>query len=461
MWIFDKLTIRIFTLFLLSLAFFLTLIITMPMLDARNISYLSIKEKESGYQLSTTIESELQKLTKDTFRWWMKVIIILDNIKAPGQSLYIVTPSEQVITSDTTNINIIRNFNELTSDATSPVKKIYDSQEIVGPFPLRFDNEIYALYILQPASDEQSQFVNLVFDHPFLLLALTMLASSPFLLWLSWSLAKPARRLKKAAEQVARGNIQEQPELELFGSSEFKATGKSFNHMIRELKQAQQTQQRLFSDISHELRTPLTRLKLAASLLRRKQGDSKEIERIENESIKLDQMISSLLTLARQQYHSNEIREVYPIDDLFLSVLDNAIFEAEQINKTFVVVTSPTSSLILCYPQALCSALENIIRNAFRYCQQHIEIRFKQTDQHVMIIVDDDGKGVEAENLAKIFQPFYRTDEARDRERGGAGLGLAIVANAIQLDGGTVHAEKSDLGGLRIVITLPLYKNIS
>ncbi|WP_141674118.1 envelope stress sensor histidine kinase CpxA [Gilliamella sp. wkB112] len=456
---FDRLTIRIFTIFFITIAFFLMLIMLLPNFDSRNLTYLANKEKETGIILANQIEKDLINIPKNSFRWWMRFIVVMDNYQKPGQFLFIITPNQQIITADSNHIDLVKNFNEKSHNIDDPAKKIYDSQEIIGPFLIHYNEENYQLYILQPASDIQSQFVNLIFDHPFLLLSLTMLASSPFLLWLSWSIAKPARRLKKVADQVAKGNLQEWPELEKIGSSEYKATGASFNHMLRELNRMQELQQQLFSDISHELRTPLTRLQLATSLLRRKQGESKEVIRINSEALKLDSMIGDLLSLARQQYDYKEIRELKQIDILFKPVLDNAAFEAEQIGKSFSIEQTPTKSIILCYPNALCSALENVIRNAFRYSHKEIVINFSINQHRLSITIDDDGPGVKSEELEQIFRPFYRTSEARDRESGGTGLGLAIVSNSITRDNGIVRAEKSHLGGLRIVIVLPLHKH--
>lgn len=458
MWIFDRLTIRIFTIFLLTIAFFLALIVLLPSLDSRNLTYLANRERETGNILANQIEQEFTHIPKDSFRWWMRFIVVMDNYQKPGQFLFILTPNDQFITADTKNIDLVKNFSEISHNIADPAKKIYDSQEIIGPFLINYANDQYRLYVLQPSSDAQSQFVNLIFDHPLLLLTLMMLISSPFLLWLSWSIAKPARRLKQAADEVAKGNLQQWPELETIGSSEYKATGASFNHMLRELKRMQELQQRLFSDISHELRTPLTRLQLAVSLLRRKQGESNEVNRINNEAIKLDAMIGDLLSLSRQQYKNNEVREYKQINLLFKPVLENATFEAEQIGKTFSIAKALPDVGILCYPIALCSAVENVIRNAFRYSHHQIIVSFTVQQADIIITIDDDGPGVADNELQQIFRPFYRTSEARDRESGGTGLGLSIASNAITRDNGTIKAEKSHLGGLRIVIVLPTQK---
>ena len=117
MLIFDRLTIRIFAIFLLTIVFFLVLIITIPSLDSRNLTYLSSKEKAMGTALADSIKNELPNVPNNSFRWWMRFIIIMDKLHYPGQFLYIVTPNDQIITSNTSNIDIVRNF----SGHTKPV----------------------------------------------------------------------------------------------------------------------------------------------------------------------------------------------------------------------------------------------------------------------------------------------------------------------------------------------------
>lgn len=172
--------------------------------------------------------------------------------------------------------------------------------ELVGPFSVRDGEDNYQLYLIRPTSSSQSDFINLLFDRPLLLLIVTMLVSTPLLLWLARSLAKPARKLKNAADEVARGNLRQHPELEA-GPQEFLAAGASFNQMVTALERMMTSQQRLLSDISHELRTPLTRLQLGTALLRRRSGESKELERIETEAQRLDSMINDLLVMSRNQ----------------------------------------------------------------------------------------------------------------------------------------------------------------
>jgi two-component system sensor histidine kinase CpxA len=327
--------------------------------------------------------------------------------------------------------------------------------ELVGPFAVRDGDDNYQLYQIRPAGNSQSDFINLMFDRPLLLLIVTMLISIPLLLWLAWSLAKPARKLKYAADEVARGNLRQHPELEA-GPQEFLATGVSFNQMVSALERMVTAQQRLLSDISHELRTPLTRLQLATALMRRKHGEGHELARIETEAQRLDSMINDLLVLSRNQHKNELARENIKASELWNEVLEDAKFEAEQMDKTLEITDPPGNWVLIGNPAALDSALENVVRNALRYSHQHIAVAFSADALGVTITVDDDGPGVSEEDREQIFRPFYRTDEARDRESGGSGLGLAIVEKAVEQHHGWVKAEDSPLGGLRLVIWLPL-----
>lgn len=174
----------------------------------------------------------------------------------------LVTSEGRVIGADRNEMQIIRNFIGQADNADHPQKKKYGRVEMVGPFSVRDGEDNYQLYLIRPASSSQSDFINLLFDRPLLLLIVTMLVSSPLLLWLAWSLAKPARKLKNAADEVAQGNLRQHPELEA-GPQEFLAAGTSFNQMVSALDRMMTAQQRLLSDISHELRTRLRVCSLA------------------------------------------------------------------------------------------------------------------------------------------------------------------------------------------------------
>ena len=451
----NSLTARIFAIFWLTLALVLMLVLMVPKLDSRQLTPLLNSEQRQGIMLQQHVEAELAADPANDIMWWRRLFRAIDKWAPPGQHLILVTSEGRVIGAQHNEMQVIRNFIGQSDNSDQPQKKKYGRVELVGPFAVRDGDDNYQLYQIRPAGNSQSDFINLMFDRPLLLLIVTMLISIPLLLWLAWSLAKPARKLKYAADEVARGNLRQHPELEA-GPQEFLATGVSFNQMVSALERMVTAQQRLLSDISHELRTPLTRLQLATALMRRKHGEGHELARIETEAQRLDSMINDLLVLSRNQHKNELARENIKASELWNEVLEDAKFEAEQMDKTLEITDPPGNWVLIGNPAALDSALENVVRNALRYSHQHIAVAFSADALGVTITVDDDGPGVSEEDREQIFRPFYRTDEARDRESGGSGLGLAIVEKAVEQHHGWVKAEDSPLGGLRLVIWLPL-----
>ncbi|MGJ7239433.1 envelope stress sensor histidine kinase CpxA [Morganella morganii] len=452
----SSLTARIFAIFWFTLALVLLLVLMVPKLDSRQLMPLQEAEYRQGMMLQQHIESDLAQDPANDLLWWQRLTRALVKWTPPDKRLIIVTTEGRIIGPIRNDSQVIRNFMGQSDNTDNPKKKRYGRIELLGPFEVRDGEDRYQLYLIRPANTAQSDFINFLIDRPFLLLAATMLISTPLLLWLAWSLAKPARKLKNAADDVAKGNLRQHPELEA-GPQEFLAAGNSFNQMISALERMVNAQQRLISDISHELRTPLTRLQLATALLRRRHGESKELERIETETHRLDGMINDLLVLSRSQHKNELLRQNIKANELWDDILDNAKFEAEQRHKTLEITSPPGPWTIYCNPSALGSAFENIVRNALRYSNQHIQVAFSADTKGISIVVDDDGPGVSPEDREHIFRPFYRTDEARDRESGGTGLGLAIVSTAISQHNGKVTANDSPLGGLRLEIWLPLH----
>ncbi len=452
----SSLTARIFAIFWLTLALVLMLVLMLPKLDSRQMTELLESEQRQGVMIEQHVEAELANDPPNDLMWWRRLFRATDKWAPPGQRLLLVTSEGRVIGAQRNEMQIIRNFIGQSDNSDHPQKKKYGRVEMVGPFAVQDGEDNYQLYLIRPASSSQSDFINLLFDRPLLLLIVTMLVSSPLLLWLAWSLAKPARKLKNAADEVAQGNLRQHPELEA-GPQEFMAAGTSFNQMVTALERMMTGQQRLLSDISHELRTPLTRLQLGTALLRRRAGESKELERIETEAHRLDSMINDLLVMSRNQQKTALLSETLKANQLWGDMLDNAAFEAEQNGKTLEITYPPGPWLLYGNPNGLESALENIVRNALRYSHTRIAVNFSVDNQGITVTVDDDGPGVSADDREQIFRPFFRTDEARDRESGGTGLGLAIVDTVVQQHRGWVKADDSPLGGLRLILWLPLY----
>jgi two-component system sensor histidine kinase CpxA len=146
---------------------------------------------------------------------------------------------------------------------------------------------------------------------------------------------------------------------------------------------------------------------------------------------------------------------------LLQKVADDADFEARSRERS-VRITSCEANTINGVAELLQSATENIVRNAVRHTAKDTEVEISlrceglDAGRYAVINVRDHGTGVPEESIEEIFRPFYRVEDARDRQTGGAGLGLAIAARAVHLHAGTIKAANAPDGGLIVEVRLPL-----
>ncbi|TXY30448.1 envelope stress sensor histidine kinase CpxA [Vibrio mimicus] len=448
---------RIFAIFWFTMLLVLFAVLTLPHLDPRKPRDLSPEAHQRLLNNKARFEQEYKNRTD-----LGKILFQLEGRGTPqrehdGRPRFFVTDLEgNVLTSSKHadfRLKALQNFSSSIESVEKPQQRLYGRYMLAGPVPITLAKQDLLLYVGM-RWDEPPPFLLRLFDKPFQLLLAIMLVSTPLLLWLAWALSQPAQNLAQAAQRVARGEFVHDPKLER-GTAEFQQAGRSFNQMVDAVNQMVSGQQRLLSDISHELRSPLTRLRMANALAMRKLGSSSELERIDTEAQRLEQMIGDLLALSRMQTNSHLMREVQPLSSLWEELLKDAEFEAEQMHKTLTFDAIPDRK-ISGTPKLLMSALENVVRNAIHYGQKQIHVAFTIQDNVLSISVDDDGEGVPEEELADIFRPFYRVSTARDRHSGGTGLGLAITESAIRQHSGTISATRSALGGLQVRFTLPL-----
>lgn len=448
---------RIFAIFWFTMLLVLFAVLALPHLDPRKPRDLSPEAYQRLLDNKARFEVEYKDHTD-----LGKILFQLEGRSRSqrehdGRPRFFVTDLEGNVLTTSKHadfrLKALQNFSSSIESVGKPQQRLYGRYMLAGPVPITLAKQDLLLYVGM-RWDEPPPFLLRLFDKPFQLLLAIMLVSTPLLLWLAWALSKPAQNLAQAAQRVARGEFVHDPKLER-GTTEFQQAGRSFNQMVDAVNQMVSGQQRLLSDISHELRSPLTRLRMANALAMRKLGSSSELERIDTEAQRLEQMIGDLLALSRMQTNSHLMREVQPLSSLWEELLKDAEFEAEQMHKTLTFDAIPDRK-ISGTPKLLMSALENVVRNAIHYGQKQIHVAFTIQDNVLSISVDDDGEGVPEEELADIFRPFYRVSTARDRHSGGTGLGLAITESAIRQHSGRISATRSALGGLQVRFTLPL-----
>ncbi|WGY48110.1 envelope stress sensor histidine kinase CpxA [Vibrio sp. ABG19] len=452
---FNNLYGRIFAIFWFTMMLVVIAVLSLPHLDPRKSRDMPADAYQRMLEQKEVIEARFSG-DKNLAR----IIKVLENRAdephEKGPRFFITDQEGNILTTrkhPDFKLKALRNFTTSIESVDKPQQRLYGRYMVAGPAPISLAGQNLLLYV-GLRWDQPPPFLLRLFDRPLQLLLAVMLVSTPLLLWLAWALSQPAQRLAQAAQRVARGEFEVDASLEK-GTTEFRQAGRSFNQMVEAVNQMISGQQRLLSDISHELRSPLTRLRMANALATRKQGASPELERIDTEAQRLEQMISELLELSRMQTNSQMSREVQPLSSLWEELLSDAQFEAEQMNKTLTMEEIPNRH-ISGNPPLLMSALENIVRNAIHYGHDKIAVHFSVSAQQVTVSVEDNGEGVPDSELEEIFRPFYRVSTARDRHSGGTGLGLAITESAIRQHSGKIAASRSELGGLKVTFTLPL-----
>ncbi|HVO64291.1 MAG TPA: ATP-binding protein [Terriglobales bacterium] len=299
---------------------------------------------------------------------------------------------------------------------------------------------------------------------PGLGIAIAILSSGLVCFLLARSLTAPIVRLRSATQKLANGELSARAgPTGARRRDEIAELVRDFDAMAERLENLVNAQSRLLNDISHELRSPLARLSVALGLARQRTGPeaASNLDRIELEANRLNELIGRLLTLARME-DGNQPTQMTPVQlgDLVCDVAKDAQFEAQGRNCQ-VLCEVMQDSTVLGHTAVLHSAVENIVRNAMRYTHEGTDVQIQleranlANGPEAIIRISDHGPGVPQAALSKLFRPFYRIDDARNRQTGGVGLGLSITERAVRIHGGSVTAQNRPGGGLIVEIRMP------
>jgi two-component system sensor histidine kinase CpxA len=315
-------------------------------------------------------------------------------------------------------------------------------------------------------ADFQSVTLGRILSRPSVIaipIIIAILISAIVCLLLARYLTSPIGKLRKATNKLAAGDLTQRVAASMGNrKDEIVDLANDFDHMAEQLQSLVTSHKQLLRDASHELRSPLARLQVALGLARQRssQDTVAEFDRIERETERLNELIGQLLSLARLESGNIKLQnEPLDLTSLLEDIAQDAAYEARATNRDVKIVHSIPASIngnaILLH-----SALDNIIRNAIRYTDENtcIELslsRDSANENQVVIKVRDHGPGIPDDMLTRIFEPFVRVSEARDRISGGYGLGLAIASRAITLHGGKMSAQNETDKGLSIIVHLP------
>jgi len=253
----------------------------------------------------------------------------------------------------------------------------------------------------------------------------------------------PIEHLGVAADALGKGR--DVPDFAFSGGTrEVRNAATAFQTMRIRLRRSIQQRTEMLAGVSHDLRTPLTRMKLSLALL----PESPETKELSDDVTDMERMIEGYLAFARGEGDE----EPTPTD--LSEILEDVAAGARRDNANVTVDWQGDLDVEL-RPIAIKRCLTNLLSNALRHGSK-AELRASRGRTSIEITVDDDGPGIPPDKYEDVFRPFFRLDESRNVDTGGVGLGLTIARDVARSHGGDVALAPSPLGGLRVIVRIPI-----
>jgi two-component system, OmpR family, sensor kinase ParS len=270
---------------------------------------------------------------------------------------------------------------------------------------------------------------------------------------------RDTHKLIRIAEHFSKGDLSYRQKISRYAA--LYPIVQSLNTLASRIQVLLTSHKSLVNSAAHELRTPLTRLKYAQRLAHEAASTGElhqYLKQAEREVAALDELIDELLFYA--QLDRNETATINVVS--FTS--DQWIFEriaaarglAAAIAPDVVIRYKNSATMIVGERRSLDRIVSNLLGNAIRYATSTVQVTMAESSEGFMLSVEDDGAGISPADRKRIFEPFVRLDDARQKTQyGGTGLGLAIVARIAEMHGGRALVQDSELGGAKIVVTWP------
>ncbi len=386
-------------------------------------------------------------------------------VSTSGLSILVQSPDGQMLaksvqnsSSETDPSNIIAT----TQIPDSPqVIKFGDRYVVMCGTPLMIKGKSVAtVYLSQDITTEKGQLSNGIYG----LIIVSILAIFILIVAIAHRIRKalyPLAHMSKIASTVSFEDLNS-AKLELAQApDEIRGLAQAFNEMLLRLSSSWEQQRQFVGNVSHELRTPLTVIDgYLQSLLRR--GDNLSIyqkqalETASAETERTIQMLQDLLDLARADSGNLHFRQA----PVFLNTLvaEVAAMSAKVSDRSVKLVPIDEDIIALADQDRLQQVLINLVDNAIKYSSEPVEIKLDRTDDRTIVHVCDLGIGISLQHQQRIFERFYRTDDASTRSRDGTGLGLAISKSLIEGMNGKISLRSKPNEGSIFTITLPIWK---
>lgn len=286
----------------------------------------------------------------------------------------------------------------------------------------------------------------IIYTGMFISMGLVIIVSILFSRYIS----RPILQLESTARDIAEGNTNQT--LNLDRKDEFGTLAESLNRMANrlradnlELKRMYQKQSQFFADITHEIRNPLHTISGALEMLEmhdlNDEMKKKYIKTASRQTHRINRLFKDLVTLQRYDSDEHFIKKK-PFDLQLMIDMVKEMLEPEAEDKGLSLEFDAEPARVLGDPDKIEQVMENLVSNAIKFTPEGtVRINTKTEGDSVIVEVEDTGIGISKEHLDRLFDRFYRTDKARSRDKGGTGLGLAVVKSILNAHGTEIHVE--------------------
>lgn len=275
---------------------------------------------------------------------------------------------------------------------------------------------------------------------------------------ISRQISIPITRTIKATHELANGSLIDIETLNT-NMSEINDLSASVNLLAKSLRKHDTIRKRIVSDVSHELRTPLAALQINLEALVDGivQPSQERLSSIYKEVLRVNRLVGDLTQLTKYENKSEKLNvSTFNLTEIIHTI--QVSLESKAQNRDLLIVVDSQVQDIIGDSDKISQVLVNLITNSIKYSDKGgtILISSYVKEEVVIISVKDEGIGIPIEDLPYIFERFYRVDQSRDKETGGAGIGLTITKEIIEAHGGKIEIESNPGRGTEVIVTLPI-----
>ena len=404
------------------------------------------------------------EITRVELNSWINAMSYISNIK-----IYILNPDTSILHQGESskdmalNSQIISDITDIMKGSTvkrmNPIQLSSEDEVVYVGMPLKYNEQISGVILLFTPMTELNNVSKEVMTTMAVIIGISTLLCAFAILRSSIRISEPIVMISNYARDIGKGK--EVPDIEIKSHDEIGELGRSFNEMKKEISVAEQMRREIVANVSHELRTPLTSIigfiKGILDGIIKPEDEKKYLTIAYDEANRLKELTKEIVEVAKLESGNTKLnKEELNLNELCKDVIVEFENIVKEKNLKLIVDEKAENVLLNADKHKIRQVLINIINNSYKFTEKgHIKITINKNDTIAMLIIEDTGIGIKKDKITYLFNKFYTANEYGDATN-GAGLGLNIVKNIIDMHKGKINIESEINKGTKTIIELPI-----